>query len=313
MNEKLIVNVSPHIASPRTTRGIMLDVIIALMAPAVASVVFFGLRAAIRICVCIVACVLSEWLYCKLMKKPNPIGDFSAIITGMLLAFNVPPGLPIWQAVLGSVFAIVVVKQLFGGMGCNFVNPALAARVVLAISFTSSMSLFARPFLGVDAVSTATPMGMIRAGSESLPDLLTLFLGQHAGVLGETSALAILIGGIYLCIRKVIKPIIPVAYIGSALLFLWLFGCANPVASILSGGLFLGAVFMATDYVTSPYTNWGKVVFGIGCGLLTALIRTFANSMEGVSYSILIMNLLVPYINDLTRSKPLGTGGAKIA
>jgi electron transport complex protein RnfD len=324
VSEKLMVTSSPHINHPRTTRGIMLDVIIALMFPAVASVVFFGYRAAVRVVVCVVACVVLEWAYCKLTKKPGSIGDLSAVVTGMLLAFNLPAGIPIWQALVGCFVAIVIVKQLFGGIGCNFVNPALAGRVVMALSFTTTMVTYSFPGglpdsvstaspVGPDALASATPLNLIETGGQEGLDLWTLFVGNYGGVLGETSALALTLGFVYLVARGVIKPIIPISFIASTLVFSWLFGCEAPLAAALSGGLFLGAIFMATDYTTSPYTNLGKLVFGLGCGLLTALIRTFANSTEGVSYAILIMNLLVPYINDLTRGKPFGTGGAKIA
>lgn len=213
--------------------------------------------------------------------------------------------------------AIIVVKQLFGGLGCNFVNPALAGRVVMAVSFTAAMTSYGFPGKAVDAVSaatsgavdtlaSATPLRLIGAGSTADISALGLFLGNHGGVLGETSCAALLLGGIYLVLRGVIKPVIPVSYIGTALLLAWAFGSPAPLLSVLSGGLFLGAIFMATDYVTSPYTDLGKLVFGVGCGILTAVIRGFANSTEGVSYAILIMNLIVPYINDLCRKRPFG-------
>ncbi len=307
----LTVTSSPHITSPRTTTGIMLDVIIAMVPAMIASFLFFGARALLLIAVCVACCVLSEAAYCLLAKKPVPVGDLSAVVTGVMLAFNLPATLPVWQAVIGSIVTIVVVKQLFGGIGCNFVNPALAGRVIMAVSFTGTMVNYAYPAQAADALSSATPLSVITAGNGAKLPLWDLFAGNHGGVLGETSCLALLIGGLYLILRGVIKPIIPIAYIGSTFIFLALFGCEAPLASILSGGLFLGAFFMATDYTTTPYTNTGKLIFGLGCGLITAVIRTFANSTEGVSYAILLMNLIVPYINGWTRRKPYGTEAAK--
>ncbi|MEG1984358.1 MAG: RnfABCDGE type electron transport complex subunit D [Oscillospiraceae bacterium] len=304
---KLAISSSPHITGSNSTRKIMLDVIIALMPAAAASCWIFGIRALILIAVCVITCVAAEALYCVIAKKPIPVGDLSAVVTGIMLAFNLPASLPVWQAVVGSVVTIVVVKQLFGGIGCNFVNPALAGRVIMAVSFTGTMVNYSFPDSAVDLLSSSTPLSVIWAGKAAELELWQLFIGSVGGVIGESSCLALLIGGLYLVIRKVIKPIIPLAYIGSAYIFLTLFGCAAPLVSILSGGLFLGAIFMATDYVTTPYTNTGKLIFGIGCGLITAVIRTFANSTEGVSYAILIMNLLVPYINQWVRRKPYGT------
>lgn len=312
MNTPIITS-SPHISSKNSTTTVMLDVIIALLPALAASVWFFGMRAAIVVAVCVVSCVAFEALWCVLMKKPIPVGDLSAVVSGMLLAYNLPSGIPYWQAVLGSLVAIVVVKQLFGGLGCNFVNPALVGRVVMAVSFTSSMVNYSEliRYTGLapvaDILTSATPLAGANVGSVEGISLLGLFLGEKGGVLGETSCAALLLGGIYLCARKVIKPIIPVAFIGSTFIFQWLFGCPTPQYAVMCGGLFLGAIFMATDYVTSPYTNKGKWIFGIGCGLLTAVIRMFANSAEGVSFSILIMNLLVPYINGWTRRNPYGT------
>ncbi len=307
----LTVTSSPHFVSGKTTRSIMLDVVIALLPASAAAVYFFGLRSLLLIAVCVVSCVGFEALYSLLLKKKQPIGDLSAVVTGMLLAMNLPSTLPIWMAVIGSFVAIVIVKQLFGGIGCNFMNPALAGRVVLAISFAGAMTSYGFPKGAIDVLSSATPLQLVKFGGAESLDALTLFLGNHGGVLGETSCAALLLGGIYLCFRRVIYPTIPLAYIGSTLLFAWAFGCSEPLLSILSGGLFLGAIFMATDYVTSPYTPLGKLLFGIGCGLLTALIRTYANSTEGVSYAILLMNLLVPYINDLCRTRPFGTQKVK--
>lgn len=307
----MTTTVSPHIRSERTTQRIMLDVIIALCPALIASVVIFGPRALLLTCVSVAACVLLEFVWEKAMKKPVTVGDLSAVVTGMLLAFNVPVGMPIWEMLIGDIAAIILVKMLFGGLGCNFMNPALVGRIVIMFSFTTDMTTYAVPKLSypivanvVDAVSTATPLTfMDRLGWDSFPKLL---LGVHGGVIGEVCAAALLLGGIYLIIRKVIKPIIPLCYLGSLLLFSWLFGGAQPVLSLFAGGVMLGAIFMATDYVTSPFTNWGKVIFGVGCGLITAAIRVFGNYAEGVTFAILLMNILVPYINDLTMTKPLG-------
>ena len=307
----MTTTVSPHIRSERTTQRIMLDVIIALCPALIASVVIFGPRALLLTCVSVAACVLLEFVWEKAMKKPVTVGDLSAVVTGMLLAFNVPVGMPIWEMLIGDIAAIILVKMLFGGLGCNFMNPALVGRIVIMFSFTTDMTTYAVPKLSypivanvVDAVSTATPLTfMDRLGWDCFPKLL---LGVHGGVIGEVCAAALLLGGIYLIIRKVIKPIIPLCYLGSLLLFSWLFGGAQPVLSLFAGGVMLGAIFMATDYVTSPFTNWGKVIFGVGCGLITAAIRVFGNYAEGVTFAILLMNILVPYINDLTMTKPLG-------
>ncbi|MEG0832385.1 MAG: RnfABCDGE type electron transport complex subunit D [Oscillospiraceae bacterium] len=303
----LTVSSSPHISSKCTTRQIMLDVIIALSPSAVVAVVLFGACAAVRIAAGVAFCVALEWLYCKIAKKTSTIGDLSAVVTGVLLSFNVPSELPVWQLGLGAFVAIIVVKQLFGGIGCNFVNPALAGRVAMVMSFALTMTTYNYPRAVPDALAGATPLRLIEAGAGAQLDAWSLFLGNHGGMLGETSCAALLLGGVYLVVRRVISPMIPLVFIGSCTLFSWLFGCGAPLLATLSGGLFLGAVFMATDYVTTPYTNMGKLVFGLGCGLITALIRMYANSTEGVSYAILIMNLLVPYINGFTRRRPYGT------
>ncbi|MEA5051528.1 MAG: RnfABCDGE type electron transport complex subunit D [Oscillospiraceae bacterium] len=305
----LTVTSSPHIACRRSTRGIMLDVVIALLPALAASIWLFGARSALLVGVCVVSCVAFEWLYEKLMHLPVTVGDLSAVVTGMLLAFNLPSTLPVWMTLVGSFVSIIVVKQLFGGIGCNFVNPALAGRVVMAVSFASAMTDYAYPATAVDVLSSATPLHLIEQGGGDGLSALTLFLGNYGGVLGETSCAALLLGFIWLVVRGVIKPVIPVTYIGSTLLFSWMFGCVHPLYSILSGGLFLGAIFMATDYTTVPYSDAGKLVYGLGLGLLTSVIRIYANSTEGVSYAILLMNLVVPYINGGFRRRPLGAPG----
>lgn len=303
--EKLIVTSSPHVKSSTTTSTIMRDVIIALIPALIASNIIFGLRAGLVTAVCVASCVGFEYLSRRIMNKKNTISDLSAVVTGIILAFNLPSTMPLWMCVIGSFVAIVIVKQLFGGIGQNFANPAITARIVLLVSFGTQMTNWAAPKIAAvaDAVTGATPMAQIAAGET--PNLLNMFLGTTGGSLGETSALALLIGGIYLVYRKVINPIIPVAFIGTVFVFTAVLG-VNPLAQILGGGLFLGAIFMATDYSTSPVTNMGKLIFGIGCGLITVLIRVFGSYPEGVSFAILLMNILVPYIDKATRLKALG-------
>ena len=308
--EKLFVSSSPHLRSGTGVRSIMLDVIIALTPALIASVILFGLRALLVTAVSVAAAVLAEYISRKLMKRPNSIGDLSAVVTGMLLAFNLPVSIPRWIAALGSAIAIVGVKQFFGGIGQNFVNPALAGRIILMVSFPAQMTKWTMPltsFSGVDAVTTATPLGILSEGGEqAMPPLLDLFFGVRGGCLGETCGVALLLGGVYLVARKVINPIIPICYVGTAALLSLAFGL-DPLVQILSGG----AIFLATDYATSPLTNWGNVFFGIGCGVLTMIIRQFGSLPEGVSFSIVLMNILVPYIDRLTRPVPFGEEGAR--
>ena len=312
MDGKLIVSSSPHISSPVKTKNNMLDVIIAMIPALIASVYFFGPRALALVAVTVAACVISEYIARKVMKRDQTIGDLSAVVTGMLLAFNYPATLPFWIAALGGVVAIIVVKQMFGGLGHNFANPAITARVILLTSFALRMTTWVEPYAwktgAVDAVSAATPLGMVASGNtEALPTYLQMFIGERAGCLGETCIAALLIGGIYLVVKKVISPIIPVCYIATVFVFSAILG-ADPVMQILSGGLFLGAIFMATDYVTSPITNKGKVIYAIGCGVITVLIRQFASLPEGVSYSILLMNILTPHIENATMPRVFGVG-----
>lgn len=303
MKEKLTVTSSPHIRHIDTTRGIMADVIIALSPAAVFGCVLFGWRAILILATCIISCVLAEFLWCKLLHKENSIGDLSAVVTGLLLGMNLTPTLPVWMAVIGSVVAIIVVKQMFGGIGHNFANPAISARIVLLVSFPAAMTKFAARLTWdtADIVATATPLA---ADAEQL-DIKELFLGMHAGCIGETSAFLLIIGGIYLILRRVISPAIPLTFIGTVAIMSLIFGESIPLY-LFGGGLMLGAIFMATDYTTSPSTPLGKVVFGVGCGLLTFVIRKWAALPEGVSYSILLMNILTPHINRLTLSKPFG-------
>ena len=305
MNNDLIVSVSPHYhKAGATTQRVMLDVIIALCPALIASCLIFGFRAFLLVAVSAANCVFLEWLWNKLMKKPNTIADLSAVVTGILLAFNVPASMPIWQVFVGDFIAIVIVKMLFGGIGCNFINPALVGRVAMMLSFTGGMTAYSG---GVDTISSATPLATM--ADLRMSDFMTLFLGRHGGVLGETCALALLIGLVYLLVRGVIKITIPAAFVGSVFVFTLLFtgfNATQAILSLFSGGLLLGAIFMATDYVTSPLTAKGQLIFGIGCGFLTTMIRLFANSAEGVSFAILLMNLVVPYINNGTKTKPLG-------
>lgn len=302
--KKLIMTVSPHFFSKTTTQRIMLDVIIALFPAVIASVINFGLRSLLVIGVCVAVCVLSEWIFEKICKKESTISDLSAVVTGILLAFNLPVSIPLWQAVVGCLVAIVIVKQLFGGIGQNFANPAIAARIVMLTAFSGSMTTWTFP----DAVTGATPLALISKGElGSLPSYIDMFLGHHGGCLGETCILALLLGGIYLLIRRVISWHTPVAFIGTVAVMSLLCGY-DVLYQLMGGGLVLGAFFMATDYATTPATKWGKIIFGVGCGLITVLIRFWGNFPEGVSFSILLMNILTPYISKLTRQKPL-TGG----
>ena len=299
MKEMLTVSSSPHIKRPDTTRGIMSDVVIALAPAATYGCILFGLRALAVLITCVGVAVLSEFLWNKALKKPNTIKDMSAVVTGLLLGMNLPPTLPLWQAAIGSVAAIIVVKQMFGGLGHNFANPAIAARIMLLVSFPAAMTRFTEPVS--DAVTSATPL----AGTAGALSFKTLFFGMHAGSIGETSAFLLLVGGLYLVIRRVITPIIPVCFIGTVALLSLISG-ENVMLSVFGGGLILGAVFMATDYTTSPTTPLGKAVFAVGCGIITFVIRKFGSLPEGVSYSILLMNILVPHINRFTLSKPFG-------
>ena len=305
MAKLLRLSVSPHIHSGRSTAGIMRDVIIALVPAAIAGTVIFGLRALLVIGVCIASCVLMEALFNIIVKKDQTIGDLSAVLTGLLLALNLPAGIPLWQCVMGSIFAMIVVKCLFGGIGCNLVNPAIAARVFMIVSF-GSMAVQYNPVI-VDAASGATPLAQIANGN--MPKITDLLLGLRGGAIGETCAIALLIGLVYLLVRRVISWHIPVSIIGTVYvlsLFMEGFDFVKALALVLSGGLFLGAFFMATDYVTSPTTAWGKIIFGVGVGLLTFLIRYFGTYPEGVSFAILFMNILTPYIDSWTAHKVFG-------
>lgn len=308
MDNKLIVTAAPHITSADTTEKIMQRVCIALVPTLIASVMVFGIRSLLLTVATVAACILFEYAYCRLVGREVAIDDFSAVVTGMLLAFNLPPTMPVWMAVVGAFIAIVIVKQLFGGLGFNFANPAIVGRIALAMGFASRMTAFAYPANGVDALTSATPLAV--SSQLSAGNYVTLLLGNHGGVLGETCALTILAGGVYLIATKVISPMIPVSYLAAVAVLSLCFGM-DPIVQLLSGGLMLGAFFMATDYVTSPTTERGKLVFGICLGVITMMIRRFGTMNEGVSFAILLMNLFVPYIEVLTRQDKLGIAKAK--
>ena len=305
MDTKLIVSASPHLRSEETTTGLMANVIVALVPCVVASAIIFGLRALLVTAVSVVASVAFEWLYCKLLKKPNPVGDLSAVVTGIILALNVPVGMPIGELIVGDFVAIIVVKQLFGGIGMNFANPALVGRIFLFISFAGEMNTWVYPDAAVDQLSSATPL---KVADPSKLSLLDLFMGVHGGVLGETCALAIVLGLIYLVATKTISAAIPASYIGSMFIFYMIStrSLHGALVGVLSGGLLFGAVYMATDYVTSPFTLKGKLVYGVALGIVTFAIREWGSYAEGVSFALLFMNMWVPYINDLTRQTPYG-------
>lgn len=305
MENKLHLSLSPHISSNNSTQRIMLDVIIALVPVSVASVILFGIPALLVIAVCVVSAVAGEAIFNIAVKKEQTVGDLSAVVTGLILSLNLPANIPLWQAAVGSVFAIVIVKGIFGGLGKNIVNPAIAARVFMLIAF-GSMTKAAFP-KGLDSVSGATPLADL--ANDKAVNLLDLFLGKCGGALGETCTVALLIGGIYLLVRKVITWHIPVAFIGTTFLFTFAVEGWNleaTLAWVLSGGLVLGAFFMATDYVTSPSTGKGKLIFGIGAGVITVLIRFWGGYPEGVSFAILLMNIVNPYIDSLTPRKIFG-------
>ncbi|MBM6841543.1 RnfABCDGE type electron transport complex subunit D [[Clostridium] spiroforme] len=309
MDKLLNVSASPHVRDKTTTSQIMLDVIIALLPATLFGIYNFGLNAALIIAVTVATCVLSEFLFEYFLKKPMTIKDFSAVVTGMILALNLPASVPLWLPVIGGVFAIIVVKQLYGGLGQNFMNPALAARCFLLISFTGRMTNFV-----YDGVASATPLAIIKSGGNY--DLLSMFIGNIGGTIGETSVIALLLGAAYLVIRHVIKLTIPLTYILTFTLFtlvfspqpfnLYYLGC-----QLCGGGLIFGAFFMATDYVTSPITRNGQIIYGIIIGILTGLFRFFGTSAEGVSYAIIISNLLVPIIEKFTLPVPFGKAGVK--
>lgn len=311
INEKLVVSESPHVRSGNSTAQVMLDVVIALMPALAAGTVIFGFRAIFVTLVCVLAAVASEWIWQKLLKQPITVGDFSAVVTGLLLALNLPVTIPLWVAAIGSVFAIIVVKQFFGGIGHNFMNPALAARAFLLTSWAQAMTTWQQPY--ADAISSATPLAIMKGGlEEKLPTYLEMFLGNTPGCIGEVSTLAILLGAAYLLFRRVISIRIPATYIITVAVLTFIFGGkdgffkGDALMHILSGGLMLGAFFMATDYVTTPYTKTGQIIFGLGCGILTSVIRIYGGYPEGTSYAILLMNVVAPLIDKKCVPKRFG-------
>ena len=313
----LVVSSAPHLVTSMDTTKIMLMVLIGLAPSFLVSIYVFGMRVIALTVVCVVASMFFEWAWNKLMHKKQTVGDLSAAVTGTLIAFNVPAGLPYWIAIVGCFVAIIVVKQLFGGMGKNVVNPAITARIVLFISFATEMTTWPLPRLAADATSTATPLGILAEGGAELPSNMQMFLGFIGGSMGEVSAIALLIGGLFLIWKKIISPIIPCCFIGTVFVFALIYYAATgngdalqmAVFHVLAGGVMLGAFFMATDYVTSPLLPMGKVIFGIGCGLLTMIIRLWGQYPEGVSFSILIMNCLTPLIENFCQKRLYG--GAK--
>lgn len=308
MSNKLIVSPSPHIRDNATTSTIMRDVLIGLAPAMIAAVVIFGFRALLMTAVCVAACIIFEYGTERILGRENTISDLSAVVTGVILSFNLPVQLPLWMAVVGCFFAIVIVKQLFGGIGNNFANPAIAARIFLLLSFSQPMTTWLQVEGGraVQGVYGATPLALISAGdTANLPSVMEMLLGIRGGCMGETCAIALILGGVYMIWKKVITPTIPLAFIGGVFVLSLLFG-VNPVYELLGGGLMLGAFFMATDYTTSPITEKGKIIFGLGCALITMVIRVFGSYPEGVSYSILLMNIITPHINRMVRNKAFG-------
>ncbi|MCX8129808.1 MAG: RnfABCDGE type electron transport complex subunit D [Clostridia bacterium] len=313
MENLLLVSSSPHIRGSNNTRKIMLDVIIALSPAILASVYFFGIRALVVILITVAACITAEYAARKAMGRENTISDLSAVVTGILLALNFPVTLPLWIAVAGGAIAVIIVKQLFGGLGQNFMNPAATARVILLVSWPAHMTKWVAP--GPDAVSSATPLELVKKGKEaiegSMPGYFDLFIGNTGGSLGETADIALLLGAAYLLYRKVISPVIPVTILGTVALLTWIFGgdslfTGDFIYHVFSGGLMLAAFFMATDYTTSPVTLRGKLIMGVGCGVLTAVIRLYTNYPEGVSFAILLMNIATPLIDRYTIPKSFG-------
>lgn len=307
MERLLVVTSTPHIKDGTTTRRIMLDVLIALTPAYLVAMVYFGPRTLLCVAASVLSCLFFEWGSQKIFKRKCTVSDLSAAVTGVLLAFNLPVSAPLWIFPIGAFFAIAITKQLFGGIGQNFANPAITARIVIMLSFAGLISSYPQPFdwtgKAADGITSATPLA-----SETLPSCNKLLLGLHGGALGETCVIALVLGGIYLCIRRVISPLVPVIFMGSATIFCWAFG-AEPITSLLTGGLVLGAIFMATDYATTPVTVLGRIIFALGCGFLTALIRCFGSYPEGVSFAILLMNICTPIIDRFTRPKVFGGNG----
>lgn len=310
--EKLIVSTSPHIQTKDTTQSIMRDVLIALAPASVAAIVLFGLRALLNIFLCVGVCMLSEFLFNIITKKTQTVLDLSSAVTGLLLALNLPATANVWHCIVGSMFAIIVVKCLFGGIGCNFANPAITARIFLLIAFSTSIAGGTATNFQADLVTGATPLEIIKTGDVStLPSLLDMLLGNRGGAIGETCAIALILGGIYLVVRKVISWHTPVIFIATVFVISLLVKQDLTLAlyEVLGGSLLIGAIFMATDYSTTPINKLGKMVFALGCGIITCLIRFWGSYPEGVSFAILLMNILAPYIEKWCTPKPFGKAG----
>ena len=303
----LISSAAPHIHTKNDSRRIMLDVIIALIPAAVAAVILFGVKAALLIVTCVLTAVVCELIYSLAAKRGMTVKDLSSVVTGLLLALNLSTNVELWQAAIGTAFAIIIVKCLFGGLGKNIVNPAIGGRVFMILVFASVAGGAMPTVNGVDALTSATPLDLIKQGG-TLPTIGQMLLGVHGGAIGETCIIALVIGGIYLAARDVIRWYVPATFIATVFVLTLIFSGSFSIAvyAILSGGLFLGAIFMATDYVTTPITNKGKVLFALGCGIITFIIRQFLNYPEGVSFSIIVMNLLVPFIEKVTKNKVFG-------
>lgn len=307
MQKNLAVSSSPHLRDKASTRRIMQEVALALAPAGIAGIALYGANAAALIAVSVITCVLAEFLYQKIAKQKITISDWSAVVTGLLLAYNLPANAPLWLAVVGGIIAIVLVKQIFGGIGSNFMNPALTARAILFISWSSLMSTYPQSRFAVDVTSSATPLAALVNGSVENLSLWNLMIGNCGGVLGETCKLAILAGGVYLLVRRIIDWRIPVTFIGTVFLcYLLKDGAEVALYQLFAGGLMLGAFFMATDYATSPTTNAGKIINGIGCGILLFVIRAYASYPEGCSFAILFMNVVTPMIDKFTTPKPFG-------
>lgn len=315
----LTVSPSPHIKSGDTTRSVMIDVLAALLPATAWGIYVFGWRAAVIVLIAIATSVLSEFAFQKLMKRRSTVSDCSAAVTGLLLGLNLPSTVPFWMPAVGAVFAVIVVKQLFGGIGKNILNPALAARVFLFLSWSDKMASFSRPWIieavgeQADAVAYATPLASLAESGSTGATVLDMFIGKTGGSIGEISALLLIAGGIYLIARRVITWHIPVAFLGTVAIFAVAFPLDGMgrvefmLTSLFSGGLMLGALFMATDYVTSPVTAWGRLIYGVGCGLLVVLFRYFSSYPEGVSFAILVMNTLVWYLDRVTKPRAFGS------
>lgn len=311
--DNLVVSSAPHAVSNVDTTKVMGTVLVALIPAFAVGIYQFGYKAAVQTVLCIVACVVFEWLFNALMKRKQTVGDLSAALTGVLIAFNIPASLPYWMSIVGCFVAIIIVKQLFGGIGQNLVNPAVTARIVLFISFATEMTTWPIPrgAGATDATTGPTPLGILSEGGGQMPSNLDMFLGNIGGCIGEVSALALLIGGIFLIWRRIISPIIPVCFLGTVFVLALLVPGQDPIFHLCAGGLMLGAFFCATDYVTSPIMPLGKVIFGIGCGILTFVIRVYGAYPEGVSFAILLMNILTPHIDNFCTSRAYKKGGGK--